>query len=153
MTVAMSVVIDRLISRVVETPGPLDTPCWITNCRTTKRGYAMIDQGDRSHRVHRVTYEASRGPVPQGLELDHLCRVRACCNPQHLEAVTHQENMRRAFEATGTGTYATHCLAGHEFTPATTLPNHGGRSCRVCHWRRMKEYHARLRADRAEAAS
>lgn len=138
--------IGRLMARVVETPGPMATPCWITTYRTTDRGYATIGEYDRTRRAHVVAYEAVHGPVPDGLELDHLCRVRNCVNPAHLEAVTHQENMHRAFAVTGTGTYATHCIAGHEFTPANTYVCAGHpRFCRTCGNRRGREYKQRLR--------
>jgi HNH endonuclease len=79
-----------------ETPGPLPTPCWLWNGTLDPKGYA-----DRIHlfgkrvEAHRVLYERTQGPVPNGLELDHLCRVRSCVNPAHLEPVTHTENMRR----------------------------------------------------------
>lgn len=69
-----------------------DTPCWVWQWgifQTT--GYGMYRQGT----AHRYVYEQARGIVPGGLELDHLCRVRECVNPDHLEAVTHAENVRR----------------------------------------------------------
>lgn len=61
-------------------------------------GYGQISVGGRQQRVHRVAYELAKGPIPEGLEIDHLCRVRDCINPDHLEAVTHQENIRRVYE-------------------------------------------------------
>lgn len=139
--------IGRLMARVIETSGPLDTACWITGYRTNDRGYVNVTDFGRQRRAHIVAYEASNGPVPDGLELDHLCRVRNCVNPAHLEAVTHAENMRRAFEATGTGTYATHCIAGHEWTPENTYirPSKVMRFCRICGRRRTHEYKQRTK--------
>lgn len=84
---------------------------------------------DRDRRAHAVAYELVRGPIPHGLELDHLCRNKGCVNPFHLEAVTHQENMRRAL-------VKTHCSKGHARTPE----NLSGSHCRVCETANKKEY-------------
>ena len=70
--------------------------CWIWIGARTSGGYGHINLCNGSHRnAHIVIYEHERGPVPNGLELDHLCRVKECVNPDHLEAVTHRENCRR----------------------------------------------------------
>jgi DNA-binding transcriptional regulator YiaG len=69
-----------------------ETPCHIYTGYLSERGYAQCGNG----RVYRVMWEAEHGPVPEGLELDHLCRQRDCVNLNHLEPVTHQENMRRS---------------------------------------------------------
>lgn len=61
-----------------------------------QRGYGRIRSGANVLRVHRVTYEAMVGPIPDGLDLDHLCRNRSCCNPAHLEPVTRRENLFRS---------------------------------------------------------
>jgi len=70
---------------------------------TLSGGYGKIAQGSRAEKrdlyVHRVMYEFAHGPIPNGLHIDHLCRMRACCNPAHLEAVTQAENNRRAAAA------------------------------------------------------
>lgn len=71
-----------------------ETPCWIWQ-RATTHGYGVHRRSGRSITAHIVFYEEKFGPVPKGLELDHLCRVRACCNPDHLEAVTTATNTRR----------------------------------------------------------
>jgi hypothetical protein len=91
--------------------------------------------------AHRVVYETLAGPVPDGLELDHLCRQKACVNPQHLEPVTHRENMRRRF--------ADYSVCKHAYTPENTyvMPS-GTRDCRACIRRRAAEYKARKRAAR-----
>jgi len=68
------------------------TPCWVWMGTITESGYGR----HRNKRVHKVFYEREKGPVPKGMELDHLCRVRNCVNPDHLEVVTHTENMRRS---------------------------------------------------------
>lgn len=73
-----------------------DSPCWKWLGYVGNMGYGQIGIHRISYLVHRVVYERERGPVPEGLELDHLCRNPRCCNPEHLEPVTHRENSRRA---------------------------------------------------------
>lgn len=79
--------------------------------------------------AYRFAYEFLVGPIPDGLELDHLCRVRLCVNPAHLEPVTHAENNKRA------GVAKTHCKWGHPYNEANTYRRRdrpGNRQCRVC---------------------
>lgn len=117
--------------------------CWLWTGRLTDRGYARDRMGGKRHvRIHRWSYERWKGPIPAGLEIDHICRNRSCVNPDHLEAVTHLENMARASAA------YTHCVRGHEFTAETTRiePANGRRTCRKCLAIRMKAYNARRAA-------
>lgn len=79
--------------------------------------------------AHRVAYEEIMGPVPEGLELDHLCRTRSCVNPSHLEPVTHRENMNRGDVATRR---KTHCPKGHPYDEENTGIYNGYRNCRAC---------------------
>jgi hypothetical protein len=74
-------------------------PCWLWTGGTSNAGYGHFHPTKRQGKgAHRVAYELVRGPIPEGLELDHLCRVVTCVNPDHLEPVTHAENMRRMRE-------------------------------------------------------
>jgi hypothetical protein len=73
------------------------TGCWLWSGLLNRKGYGVIKDKDKTVYVHRFTFERAKGAIPDGLEIDHLCRVRSCCNPDHLEAVTHLENIRRGF--------------------------------------------------------
>jgi hypothetical protein len=71
-----------------------ETRCWVWQLALNTVGYAIRHRDGQTRVVHRLNYERDVGPVPEGLELDHLCRVRRCVNPAHLEPVTHTENLR-----------------------------------------------------------
>lgn len=108
-----------------------DTPCDLWQGYKDRHGYARKGQG----LGHRVVYEARFGPIPPGLELDHLCKNKNCINPLHLEPVTRLENMRRRY-----ATY-THCKNGHEYTPENTYRRaNGNRDCRACINARARKY-------------
>ena len=72
-----------------------DTPCWVWTGGTNTQGYGIANFAGRKHLAHRVMYEREVGPIPEGLEIDHLCSVHGCVRPDHLEAVTHLVNVRR----------------------------------------------------------
>ena len=93
--------------------------------------------------AYRLAYEITKGPVPKGLEIDHLCRNRACLNPFHLEAVTRRVNVLRGFGACGNNARKTHCKFGHEFT---TIEESGRtrRRCMVCQYEAIKRYQERI---------
>jgi hypothetical protein len=95
------------------------------------RGYAKAVVGGVKKRAHRIVWERVNGPIPDGLTVDHLCRVRSCLNTDHMELVTAAENARRMQAAK---VPASHCKRGHEFTPENTYtkPSDGNRACRTC---------------------
>ena len=122
-----------------------DTGCWEWT-GALANGYGQIKVLQRRHPVHRLVYEHHVGPIAAGMEIDHLCKNKVCCNPAHLEAVTHHENILRGNSPAAQHARKTHCKHGHEFTPENTRVVGGVRRCRSCRRRRNLEYKARRRA-------
>lgn len=113
------------------------------------RGYGVMFHAGRHSQVHRLVFERERGPIPAGLQLDHLCRVRSCCNPAHLEAVTPRVNTLRGLTITAHNTTKTHCPEGHALVPSNLLAaplRDGKRACRTCHRERAVADRKRRRA-------
>lgn len=108
--------------------------CWIWAWALNTHGYAGIKSQDVYYPVHRLMYELEVGKIPKGLQLDHLCRNRACINPAHLEPVTAQENVRRGIAPPAQNAKKTHCHKGHEFDKIYTNANTGEveRRCTIC---------------------
>ena len=115
----------------------VEDDCWVWN-GSRKQDYGYYD----GKIAHRLVYKLIVGDIPEGLELDHLCRNRPCVNPGHLEPVTHAENVRRG------AALRTHCKQGHEFTAENTYrmprgPRVGARHCRACNRAAVARYSAR----------
>lgn len=83
--------------RWVEVDAGYLSPCWLWTGKQHKKGYGLIQVRGKRQRAHRYVYEQLVGPIPEGLEIDHLCRNKPCVNPDHLEPVTLRENLRRYY--------------------------------------------------------
>ncbi len=114
--------------------------CWEWSGDIATNGYGSFRYGpmaggqkQKVGRAHRLAWELFVGPIPNGLVIDHLCRNRRCVNPNHLEPVTHSENLLRGSKTNG-NTFKTHCKRGHEFTEENTYryPSGKKRQCLTC---------------------
>jgi len=139
--------------------------CWSWTAFLDGCGYAAYrGKGHRTSTVHRVIYEQFIGPVPAGLELDHLCHDpevcrlgnecphRRCVNPAHLGLATHAENSLRSASPAALNAHKTKCNSGHPFTPENTYRHKSNRVCRACNRAAVARYKARRRARFASLA-
>lgn len=139
--------LERLMDKVVWNGD--EDECWTWEASVGSHGYGQIAVEGRPVLAHRLAYELFVGPIPAGLDLDHLCRVRPCVNPGHLEPVTRSENLRR-----GDGPQIlrnrqlskTHCPQGHPYSGDNLYiaPRTGYRQCRTCRKRRLRRRKAAL---------
>lgn len=106
--------------------------CWLWIGSTNGLGYGEIRIKQIKYYVHRLLFQLTNGKIPSGTELDHLCSEPRCCNPSHLEAVDHLENVRRAAKPKP-HLLKTHCIRGHDFYETQFFRKDGkGRGCRKC---------------------
>ena len=136
---------ERFWAKVNRSGGPHE--CWTWTASLSTGGYGQINIDRRPVPAHRVAYELLKGAIPDGLDIDHLCHTRdtscrldrecphrRCCNPSHLEIVTRGENNHRGRSPVVAQALETHCVNGHEWTPANTrIRREGTRVCRACH--------------------
>ena len=115
------------------TPEP-NSGCWLWTAGVNKHGYGKFYVDGKTVGAHKFAYESKYGRVPTGLHLDHKCRVRSCCNPDHLEPVTCQENILRGAGLAAGNARKTHCVNGHplEGDNIYTVTKAHGRRCKVC---------------------
>ena len=158
LLLGFSTMVDRpwIWNKKIDKEGPVPEnrpdlgPCWLW-LGSIAGGYGRYGKGPGTTMAHRIAWEMEHGPIPDGLELDHLCRVRRCVNPSHLELVTHRENVLRGEGIAAREAVQTHCKYGHEFTPENTLPQscgRRGRRCRECKRAEGREYQRRKRSEK-----
>lgn len=128
--------IDRAVRfwRKVDQQGPTwnGSLCWNWTASKSRKGYGAFWDG-ANRQAHRVAYELVRGKIPTSLQIDHLCRNRACMNPAHMELVDSRTNTLRGESFAAREARQTRCIHGHEFTPENTRICRGGkRKCREC---------------------
>ena len=144
---------DNTTGRFVKTPKTIDDikrrlmnkikrtdDCWNWTGALIK-GYGKFSVDNKAKEAHRVSYEIFVGEIPKGMVLDHLCRNPSCVNPEHLEPVTHAENVKRG-NAGQNWAAKTHCPQQHEYTQENTyIDTKGSRNCRECkNMKRRKAY-------------
>jgi hypothetical protein len=122
-----------------------ESGCWIWIRRTDR--YGTIFHNGKSRKAHRVAYELYRGPIPNGMSIDHLCRVTCCVNPDHLEAIPLRENILRGSNPPATNHKKTHCKRGHFLSGNNLYVKPAGeRVCKTCRRltrsKKWKEMHA-----------
>lgn len=108
--------------------------CWLWRGAVNSRQYGCFGAGrSKSVLAHRWSYEHHVGPIPRGLQIDHLCRVTTCVNPAHLEPVTARVNVRRGTSGAAENAKKTSCIHGHELAGANLYTRRDGRrQCRTC---------------------
>jgi hypothetical protein len=134
--------------KVVAEPHGYETPCLVWTGSRVANGYGQLTFARKRYLAHRFAFTRLIGPIPDKHDLDHLCRVRACVNVEHLQPVTRQENLLRGYTITAANAAKTHCPQGHEYTPDNLIRDKRGRKCRTCNRERMRIRNARKRMEK-----
>ena len=129
---------------------PNGVSCWTWKA-SSARGYGKVSWKGKAVHTHRLMYSWAVGPIPHyipgGMELDHLCKNKICCNPSHLELVTPKINIARSTGVCGLNANKTHCKRGHLLEGGNLIPQLASRrrECVTCHNARQRAYHAKKR--------
>jgi hypothetical protein len=118
---------ERFWSKVDKT-----STCWLWNGHKFRDGYGGFQLDGKNQRAHRLAWQWLRGSIEPGMVLDHLCRVRNCVNPDHMEVVTNRENTRRGIGPSAVAARRISCVHGHPFDEANTIQTSHQRVCREC---------------------
>jgi hypothetical protein len=125
--------LERIEQKIMTEP---NSGCWLWIGSVGSHGYAQIGVESGTTIVHRILYEKAYGAIPKGLECDHLCRVRCCVNPDHIELVTRRENIKRGFSPCAKQMLQRHCKRGHPLfgdNLITYKTKYGiARRCKLC---------------------
>lgn len=122
-----------LAERIADKVTPVtESGCHVWLGASTNGGYGHLKYENKYYLAHRVTYIHRYGAIPEGLDLDHLCRVRCCVNPDHLEPVSRRENLIRGNTAIARNVRRTQCPNGHPYTKEHLAPWRNDRVCRTC---------------------
>jgi len=126
-----------------------ESGCWLWEGNCNPKGYGRFMSGRKTFMAHRFVYELLKGTIPEGLQLDHLCRVHCCVNPAHLEPVTGRINTLRGIEFAAVNAAKTSCPQGHPYTPDNIKKCYPQRrNCLTCRREQHKLYMRRRKLDR-----
>ena len=141
----------RFFDKVVVDP---ETGCWNWTAYRDRNGYGRFRLDGKTHFAHRIAYELLRGEIPEGLQIDHLCRHRGCVNPDHMEPVSSKENTLRGETLAAANVAKTHCPHGHPYSGDNLYVRpDGNRRCRACDAERARRCRAKKKgADLANEA-
>lgn len=128
-----------------------ESGCWLWVGWVRPDGYGELHYRGLRDYAHRIAYRLFKSDIPPSMQVDHLCRVRCCVNPDHLQAVTQRENILRGYSAPSLNAKRTHCIRGHELlgenlTKIATRPR--GRICVACRRRRDRDFKERHKDDK-----
>ena len=116
---------------------------WLWIASTDGHGYGHMSVDGRIEKAHALAYKWAIGPIPDGCQIDHLCHVRCCVNPSHLEAVPQRTNLMRGYGPAAVNARKTHCFRGHPFDDTNTYYSRGHRWCRACNRERDRRRRSR----------